>query len=79
MLCVFTGKRLNIQELVYGGLGNSISYKMSISASLVKNCGRRYIFSGQKYTFPGGGTHQSISNCNYVSNINLNNNKTADM
>ena len=76
VLHVFTGKRSNIKKMPYDCLGNSISYKMiPVSASKVKNCGRICIFSGQKCTFQEGRkTHQNIINCNYVPNINVNNN-----
>ena len=76
MLHVFTRKRSNIKKMVCDGLDNSISYKIiPVSASEVKNCGRRYIFSGQKCTFSGGEKNISKYNkMNYVPNININNN-----
>ena len=44
------------------GLGNPIPYKMmSVSATQVKNCGRRCIFSGQSAIFQGDGkTHYNM-------------------
>ena len=45
------------------GLGNQIPYKMMfVSATQVKNCGRKCILSGQSAIFQGEGkTHRNIT------------------
>ena len=75
VLYVFTGKRSNIKKMTSDSLGNSITYKMMpVSASYVKNCDRRKVWGGQKCTVQEGRkTHQNITKCNYVPNLNVNN------
>ena len=42
--------------------------------------GDTFLVAKSELFFQGEGkTHQNITNCNCVSNINVNNNKTADM
>ena len=62
LCCVFLlerdGKRKNYE---FDGLGNLIPYKMIfVSATSVKNCGRRCIFSGQSAIFQGMQKHIEI-------------------
>ena len=77
MLHVFTGKRSNIKKVVCDGIGNSISYKMiSVYTPRSKTVGGDTFLVAKNYFLEGG---KNTSSCNYVSNINVNNNKTADI
>ena len=62
--CVFLLERdRKVKNYKCDGLDNSIPYKMMlVSASYVKNCGRRCIFSSQIAIFQGEGkTHRNIT------------------
>ena len=75
------GRDRNRKDYARGGLGTSISYKMMFFHPPVsKTVGGNTFLVAKSVIFKGGGeTLQNIINCNYVSNINVSNNKTADM
>ena len=58
-MCIFLLERYRkLKHYECDGLGNSIPYKMMfVSASSVKNCGRRWIFRSQSAIFRGSEKH----------------------
>ena len=58
VLCFFTERERKLKNYECDGLGDPIPYKMIVSATLVKNCLRRCIFSSQSAIFQGEGDKQ---------------------
>ena len=88
VLCFFNGTRSKTQKIyecdglgLQGTLGNTaIPYEMFVSATQVKNCDRRCIFSGQSAIFQGEGkTRRNITILTMFKNINVHKNKTTNM